>query len=101
MPLTIEQARARQTVDLHDDQLESLLVATAYEIEEYEGTPAEGEASGLTALRLEVQSGLVKIELTRTGFSQMRSAGVQLTEADYIKAKRKLLYRLKTPSFAF
>ena len=99
MPLTIAQARARQTIDLSDDALEGLLNATAYEIEQYEGEPEEDEADGLTALRLEIQSELVKIELAKTGFVQMRAAGVQLTEADYVQAKRKLLYRLKVPAF--
>ena len=47
MPLTIAQARARQTIDLSDDALEGLLNATAYEIEQYEGEPEEDEAEGL------------------------------------------------------
>ena len=99
MPLTIAQAKARQTIDLSDAALQSLLDATAYEIEQYEGEPATSEAAGLTALRLEIQSGLVKNELARLAFAQMRTAGVQLTQADYVKAKAKLLYRLKTPAF--
>ena len=99
MPLTIAQARARQTIDLSDDALDGLLSATAYEIEQYEGEPEDGEADGLTALRLEIQSELIQVELARTGFAQFRSTEVQLTEADYVKAKRKLLYRLKVPAF--